>query len=106
DLRADAHAAEARIHDVRAVIDGLPWLDHELDVQRIDVAIPDLPGVLAVPTCSAHGHITRVSGAVGPIVVDVTHLRFGGAVGASGDGDAAIHRELGESSPGRRGVHQ
>src|SRR5439155_1069250 len=53
DHRADADTPEGGIHDVRAVIDGSPGLIHEFAMERVDVVVPDLSRVLAVPAGGA-----------------------------------------------------
>src|SRR5258705_3030568 len=73
--RADADTPEVRIHDVRAVIDGLPRFIHELDMQRVHVVVPDLAGVLPVPACAACRNIARARGPVRTVVIDVADLR-------------------------------
>src|SRR2546421_1809229 len=104
--RPDPDATERRIHDVGPVIYRRPRFIHELDVQGIDVVVPDLPRVLAVPTRAARGYVARVGGAVRAVVVDVADSRFGRAVRSCRVRDADVHRERQKAATHARCVHE
>src|SRR5256885_6750790 len=104
--RPDPNATEGRIHDVRPVIDRRPRFIHELDVQGIDVVVPNLPRVLAVPTRPARGNVARICGAVSAVVIDVADSRFCRAVRSRRVRDADIHRERQQATAHTRCIHE